>query len=91
LTLLVVSCIYHYRADLIGHSLLAGLLLVLVNMGVYTLVSIFTPGWIEAFWYFDFFPSCIIGNLPLEDILFYFAFGMAVGPLYEFWQEGRKR
>ena len=91
ITFFVLGCIYYKRPDLLNHSLRAGFFLVIVNVVAYSIVNFLTPGWVEAFWYFKFFPKLIILNVPLEDIFFYFAFGAAVGPLYEYWQEGRLR
>jgi len=77
------------RKDLIPDSLVTGVLLVGVAMLVYTAVELMTPGWVHAFWYFKNVPDIIILNVPIDDIIWYFVAGMFVGPLYEYWQEGK--
>jgi hypothetical protein len=77
------------RRDLIIDSLASGVLLVLVASIVYTILNFLTPGWISAFWFFKNVPDIIILNLPLDDIIWYFLAGLFIGPLYEFWREGK--
>ena len=87
--LLIIITIYIKRKDLIPHALGSGICLLVIALIIHSLTEIITPGWIEEFYYFNFLPKIIFLNLPLEDIIFYFLFGAAVGPLYEFWEEGR--
>ena len=87
--LFMVLFILFKRSDLILSSFISGILLVIISIPVYAVVELITPGWIDEFWYFNFFPRSIIAYVPLEDHLFYFLFGAAIGPLYEFWQESR--
>ncbi len=77
------------RPDLILDSLVTGVLLLVVASIVYTLLHFLTPGWIEAFWHFRNVPHIIIFNLPIDDIIWYFFAGMFIGPLYEYWKEGK--
>jgi preprotein translocase subunit SecE len=77
------------RKDLIINSLITGLLLVIATSIVYSLLNLFTPGWIQAFWYFKNIPNIVIFNVPLDDIIWYFLIGLLIGPLYEFWKEER--
>lgn len=77
------------RKDLIIDSLATGVLLVIVASLIYTVLEFLTPGWIYAFWYFKNIPNIIIFSLPLDDIIWYFLAGLFIGPLYEYWQEGR--
>ena len=77
------------RKDLIIDSLGTGVLLVIIASLVYTILEFLTPGWISAFWYFKNVPHIIVGNLPLDDLIWYFLAGLFIGPLYEYWQEGK--
>ncbi len=78
------------RSDLIIDSLASGVLLVFVSALAYGLVNLFTPGWIDSLWYFQFFSDkLLILGYPLEELLFYFFFGAVVGPFYEFWEEAK--
>lgn len=84
-----ISIIYASRPDLILDSLFSGLLVSAVAFAVYFAVEKITPGWVDAFWLFKNVPHIIIFNVPIDDIVFYFLFGALLGPLYEYWQEGR--
>jgi len=77
------------RKDLILDSLATGIFLVIVASFVYSVLEFLTPGWIHAFWFFKNVPDIIIFNLPLDDIIWYFLAGLFIGPLYEYWQEGK--
>ena len=81
--------IWAKRRDLIVDSLATGIILVLVTSIVYTLLNFLTPGWISAFWYFRNVPHILLLNIPLDDFVWYFLIGAFVGPLYEYWREGR--
>ena len=84
-----ILLIYYSRRDLIISSLATSLLLALIAAGVYSVINFFTPGWIVKFWYFKNVPDIIILNLPLDDLLWYIFAGAYLGPLYEYWREGK--
>ena len=77
------------RKDLILDSLASGVLMLITASIVYTFLNIVTPGWIQAFWVFENTPNIIFLNLPLDDIYCYFLIGAYIGPLYEYWKEGK--
>lgn len=81
--------IYIRRKDLIIDSLASGFLLLIIAVIVYTILEFLTPGWVLAFWYFKDIPNIVILNVPLNDFIWYILAGIFIGPLYEFWQEGR--
>jgi hypothetical protein len=89
LLIILIAIMYVKRRDLIIDSLVSGFLLVVISSIVYIAVEIITPGWVYEFWHFKFFPKVLFLGLPIDDIIFYFLFGAAVAPLYEYWQEGR--
>jgi len=92
ITIIMVSLIlsiYIKRSDLIVDSLVSGFLLLIISSIVYLLVDLITPGWVFEFWHFTIFPRVLYLGLPIDDIIFYFLFGAAIAPLYEYWQEGR--
>ncbi len=84
-----ISIIYLKREDLIKNSLLSGVLLLIISFIVYTITELITPGWIQAFWHFKNIPNIVILNVPLDDVIWYFLAGAFIGPLYEYWQEGK--
>lgn len=81
--------IYFRRRDLIVTSLVTGFLLLVVASFVYTILSVTTPGWIEAFYLFHNTPKIILFNVPIDDVIWYFMAGAFIGPLYEYWK-GKK-
>lgn len=84
-----LAIIWIKRKDLILDSLISGVLLLVVAMVVYTLLELLTPGWVQAFWLFENIPNIVILNVPLDDVIWYFLAGAFIGPLYEYWQEGK--
>jgi len=81
--------IYIKRKDLIKNSLFSGLLTLIIAVFVYQILNLMTPGWIDSFWYFKFIGKIIILGLPLEEIIWFFLAGAFIGPLYEYWKEGK--
>jgi len=86
---LPIGIIYFKRPDLIVNSIISGILLLVVVVAVYSLLEYLTPGWVREFWYFKNIPEVILFNLPLDDLIWYFLFGLFIGPLYEYWQEAK--
>ena len=84
-----ILIIWFKRKDLIIDSIVTGILLTLLLFVVYSLTELITPGWVHAFWYFENVPRIIFLNAPIDDIIWYFLAGALIGPLYEFWKEGR--
>lgn len=81
--------IWMNRKDLILDSLATGILLVVIASIVYSVLEFLTPGWIKVFWLFKNVPDVVILNLPIDDIFWYFFAGLFIGPLYEYWKEGK--
>ena len=87
--LIPISIIYFKRRDLILGSIISGLLLMVLSFIVYSALELITPGWVNAFWYFKNIPHWIFLGVPFDDLIWYFLLGALIGPLYEYWQEGR--
>tara|TARA_Y100000310_G_scaffold329510_1_gene399519 strand:- start:1209 stop:1907 length:699 start_codon:yes stop_codon:yes gene_type:complete len=87
--LIPIFIIWIKRKDLILSSIISGFLLLIISAPVYYLLELISPGWIDAFWYFQNTPKIILFWVPIDDIIFYFLSGLLLGPLYEYWQEGR--
>lgn len=81
--------IYFKRKDLIVDSLITGILALLIACLGYSLIELITPGWINEFWQWKNVPEIIILNVPIDDIFWYLFAGAFIGPLYEYWQEGK--
>lgn len=77
------------RKDLIIDSLFSGILLVIVSFPSYWIPELISPGVVEKLWYLDKLSGIIFLGQPLEDIIWWFFAGIFIGPLYEYWQEGK--
>ncbi|MFI5265264.1 MAG: lycopene cyclase domain-containing protein [Candidatus Levyibacteriota bacterium] len=89
--ILPTLCLIYFRKDLILTSLLNGLLMVFVSLPMYYFWILFSPGWIEKTYLFNHLTGFRITGIPLEDIVFYFLFGLLIAPFYEYWQGIRLR
>jgi hypothetical protein len=79
--------IYFRRKDLIKDSLLSGVILLLLAFIIYSVVEIFSPGWVTHFWTFENVPPIIFWNVPIDDLIWYILAGAFIGVIYEFVQD----
>ena len=77
------------RKDLIIESIATAIIVTLLALFVYAITNLLTPGWIDNFLLFRNIPRFIFINMALDDLVWFFLAGAFVGPLYEYWQEGR--
>jgi len=77
------------RKDLIIDSLASGFLLMIISFLAFIIPEFITPGWVQSAWYLENLSGIIILKAPLEDIIWFFLAGAFIGPLYEFWKEGK--
>lgn len=77
------------RKDLILNSILSGFFLMLTSFLAFITVELITPEWINSAWFLENLSGIIILTAPLEDLIWFFLMGMFIGPLYEFWKEGK--
>lgn len=88
-SLIPTLVIYIKRKDLILDSIFSGFLLLFIPVITYSIAELIFPGWVQAFWYFKNVQNIVILNVPIDDLIWYFFAGLVIGPLYEYWQEGR--
>lgn len=81
--------IWTQRPDLIMDSLLTGFLCLMTAAIILSLVSLLTPGWINEFYFPKHLSEIFFLGIPVSDVVWYILVGMFIGPLYEYWQEGR--
>ena len=81
--------IYKKRPDLIKNSLVSGVLILALSIVGYNILNLITPGFFDQFWLFENIGRKIFLGIPLEEYVFYLLLGMFVGPLYEYWKEGK--
>ena len=84
-----IIIIYTKRKDLIKNSLVSGLLVLIASILGYHILNFITPGFFEEFWLFQNIGKIIIIGIPLEEHIWFFTFGAFIGPLYEYWKEGK--
>ena len=82
--------IWFKRKDLIKPSLISGILMLIIGTLVYFVLFLVLPDYFHIFWYLKetWFASLFLG-IPLGEYIWFFLAGMAISPLYEFWQEAR--
>lgn len=83
------SIIWFRRRDLIVDSLFSGFLLMIISFLFFWISELITPGWVNYAWHLENLSDIIILKAPLEDLIWFFLTGLFIGPLYEYWQEGR--
>jgi len=87
ITLTILALIiWIQRPDLIISSLVTGILFVIISFPIYAILNGLSPGWIDSFYYFQNIPKIMILSVPLDDIIWFFFAGLAIGPVYEYWQ-----
>ena len=84
-----IALILARRPDLIKDSLFSSLLLVLFMVVIFFVIEIISPGVVQEFWHFPNTPEQFFLGIPIDDFIFYLLFGAVIGPLYEYWLEGR--
>lgn len=78
------------RRDLIIDSMTSGLLILILGSLVYFLMQVIQPGFIEGFWYLHntWYAKLFLG-IPIAEYIWFFLAGAFIGPLYEYWKEGK--
>mgnify|MGYP001561660701 CR=1 FL=1 len=78
------------RKDLIKDSIVSGFLMLIVGILVYFILKFIQPGFIEKFWYLgNFWYSNLFLGIPISEYVWFFLAGAFIGPLYEYWKEGK--
>jgi len=87
--IIVAIYILYTRRDLFLNALVSGILMVIVSLPFYYVFIWLFPGFIHKTWMSQYLSGIIIIGIPLEDLIFYFLFGLTIGPFYEYWQNKR--
>lgn len=72
-----------YRKNLLKHAVGSGVLFTLFTFAFFQIFILVFPGIIEKWWELDSLSGRLIGGVPLEEILFAFAWGFVLGPASE--------
>lgn len=84
------SVILLKRKDLIKDSIISGFLMLIIGTLIYFFLKIIQPGFIEEFWYLgDVWYAGLFLGIPVEEYIWFFLAGAFIGPLYEYWKEGK--
>lgn len=84
-----ILIIWYQRKDLVKDSLFTAILSLIIMVPVFIFVELITPGVVQEFWLFENVPNLVLLWVPIDDLIFYMIAGAFIGPLYEYWQEGR--
>ena len=71
------------RPDLASKTVIGGFLFLLLYWGFMMALSWSAPGYIEAVWNLPALTGLLVGDIPVEELLFGFAFGMYWASVYE--------
>jgi len=85
-----ILLIYLKRKDLIRNSLLSGISSSIFAFTGYHLLNMITPGFFNEFWLYKNIGKILFLGVPLEEIVWFFLAGAFIGPLYEYWKEGKE-
>lgn len=72
----------YFRKDLLWDAIISGLFMGLVYLGFHYFFLSSMQGDISSFWFSDL-SGILFFNIPIEEAVVVFAFGMLWGPLYE--------
>ena len=78
-----ILLMFYYRRDLLWNGLFSGVLMVLISIPAYLIPEWLSPGTRENSWHYELLSNIRVLGIPIEDLIFYFIFGMWIGPLYE--------
>ena len=84
-----IITIYIKRKDLIKDSLLSGLSTLIIGIIIYYILNLITPSFFDEFWLYQNIGRIIMIGIPLEELIWFFLAGAFIGPLYEYWKEGK--
>ena len=88
-SLIIALCVttlilIYFRNDLIWDAIASGVLFGFITLVGFIIFTHLYPGIVEAWWKVENISGIFILGVPLEELLFSFALGAAVGPAYEF-------
>lgn len=73
------------RKDLVANAVISGLFMMIISIPVYLICEYVSPGCIQRMWQFKYLSGILVLGIPIEDLIFYFQFGLFIGPLHKLW------
>lgn len=83
ITFIGVSVAY-IRKDLVKSSLLSGLLTLIMSIPFYVIIHFLSTDWALVTYKYEYLSGFTVYNFPIEEFIFWFFYGLLVGPAYEF-------
>lgn len=84
---ITVLMVLYVKPALIKKSLLSGLSMVVISIIGYKILFIIYPNLINDWWLLGNISGILLLGIPLEEIIWFFLFGLSCGPIYNFWTE----
>jgi len=89
-SIIMILILWVKRTDLIINSLVSGIIFATIALLPYFLIELVSPGWVQASWKMENLSGIMIINTPLEDTIWWFLWGLLLGPSYEYWKEAKE-
>lgn len=80
---LIALAIYYHRPDLIVASFAAGMLTAAITFAMFQVLISIYPNIIQDWWDLSALSGLYVRKIPIEELLWAFCLGLAVGPGYE--------
>lgn len=77
------------RPDLILDSLASGLIMAILGLFGFLIIQTLNPNFVQQTYFLGRLSGIQILGYPVEDIAWYFAVGVLMGPIYAFWKNAR--
>jgi Lycopene cyclase len=79
-----LAIVLFIRTDLIGNALIGGLFTLLSAVLLYSMYLLVFPDFFNDWWLLQNLSGFFVLKIPFEEILWFMAFGMVIGPVYKF-------
>jgi hypothetical protein len=84
----VCALIFFKKPDLIKISLISGAATFFIAVSGYQILLKIYPALISDWWMLENISGILFIGIPLEEYVWFFLYGAACGPLYDFWMSG---
>lgn len=81
--LVAVSLLIFWRKDLLQDAIVTGAFMVALTFTIYQVWLLLYPNIFSDFWHIENISGILFWGVPIEELLFLFAWGALIGPVYE--------
>jgi hypothetical protein len=85
------SVLAYLRKELVLPSVINGILMVMIAIPIYLLTIFMFPDFVTKTYVYPLATQATLFTVPLQEFIFYFAFGLMVPLMYEYWHGVRLR